>query len=347
MDDADLGSQLTDPMEPRCLVLPQGAARPQQQQPLADRGLVSPPHLRFLRCSLVWLTFTGRRATPWVRRTSPAEVVATYVHAMLGRLAKRCWRPQLARAIGRGNIAMMNALPPSSPGVARVVGALGGRAGPLQPGVATPPSRSIIGMEGKQPDTANAGSPGAWAVVDNPYAPSPLPKPSSPVTARDVRTDGSSQRANAGATWGLTVPAFQWVSLFQTLGCSPCTSGAILHHESGSTSTKLNNPTSCAGAVGFGQIMPATAKPYMLPGENLNDPATQCRDPQSHCAVITPDAGRNDPARWAVVIYLWSRQCRAASVRRRRGSGIKPRSQHGGAQHVANTAGRQGRLSDP
>ena len=35
------------------------------------------------------------------------------------------------------------ATPPSSPGVARTIGALGGRQGPLQPGVATPPSRSV------------------------------------------------------------------------------------------------------------------------------------------------------------------------------------------------------------
>ena len=40
------------------------------------------------------------------------------------------------------------ATPPSSPGVARTIGALGGRQGPLQPRVATPPSRSIVGMMG-------------------------------------------------------------------------------------------------------------------------------------------------------------------------------------------------------
>ena len=37
------------------------------------------------------------------------------------------------------------ATPPSSPGVGRAIGALGKRQGPLQPGVATPPSRSIVG----------------------------------------------------------------------------------------------------------------------------------------------------------------------------------------------------------
>ena len=37
------------------------------------------------------------------------------------------------------------ATPPSSPGVGRAIGALGKRQGPLQPGVATPPSRGIVG----------------------------------------------------------------------------------------------------------------------------------------------------------------------------------------------------------
>ena len=37
------------------------------------------------------------------------------------------------------------ATPPSSPGVGRAIGALGKRQGPLRPGVATPPSRSIVG----------------------------------------------------------------------------------------------------------------------------------------------------------------------------------------------------------
>ena len=40
------------------------------------------------------------------------------------------------------------ATPPSSPGVGRAIGALGKRQGQLQPGVATPPSRSIVGMMG-------------------------------------------------------------------------------------------------------------------------------------------------------------------------------------------------------
>jgi hypothetical protein len=37
------------------------------------------------------------------------------------------------------------ATPPSSPGVGKAIGALGKRQGPLQPGVATPPSRGIVG----------------------------------------------------------------------------------------------------------------------------------------------------------------------------------------------------------
>ena len=40
------------------------------------------------------------------------------------------------------------ATPPSSPGVGRAIGALGKRQGPLQPGIATPPSRSVVGMMG-------------------------------------------------------------------------------------------------------------------------------------------------------------------------------------------------------
>ena len=118
------------------------------------------------------------------------------------------------------------------------------------------------------------------------------------------------------------------------------TSGAILHHESGSTSTKLNNPTSYAGAVGPGQIMPATAKPYMLPGENLNDPATNVA---IHNRIMADYARRwpNDPARWAVAYF----------------SGPGNVSQPGSptpyikntsdghntvAQYVANTAGKAG-----
>ena len=42
------------------------------------------------------------------------------------------------------------ATPPSSPGVAKTIGALGARQGPLQPGAATPRSQSILGMMGKR-----------------------------------------------------------------------------------------------------------------------------------------------------------------------------------------------------
>jgi len=80
------------------------------------------------------------------------------------------------------------------------------------------------------------------------------------------------------------------------------TSGAILHHESGSTSTNLKNPTSYAGAVGPGQIMPATAKPYMRPGESLSNPADNVA---IHNRIMQDYATRwpNDPARWAVAYF--------------------------------------------
>ena len=48
--------------------------------------------------------------------------------------------------------------------------------------------------------------------------------------------------------------------------------------------------------------MPATAKPYMLPGENLNDPATNVA---IHNRIMQDYARRwpNDPARWAVAYF--------------------------------------------
>ena len=86
--------------------------------------------------------------------------------------------------------------------------------------------------------------------------------------------------------------------------------------------------------------MPATAKPYMLPGENLNDPATNVA---IHNRIMQDYARRwpNDPARWAVAYF----------------SGPGNVSQPGSptpyikntsdghntvAQYVANTAGKAG-----
>ena len=43
------------------------------------------------------------------------------------------------------------ATPPSSPGVGRAIGALGKRQGPLQPGVATPPSRGMCSAADANP----------------------------------------------------------------------------------------------------------------------------------------------------------------------------------------------------
>ena len=148
MDDAELGSQLTDPSGASMFAPPQGAARPQQQQPLpTEAQLPAPPPLPTVQPGMAHIYRPQGYAmgTPHV----PGRGRGDTVHAMLTP-GEAVLRPHVARAIGRGNIAMMNALPPSSPGVARVVGALGGRQGPLQPGVATPPSRSIIGMEGKR-----------------------------------------------------------------------------------------------------------------------------------------------------------------------------------------------------
>ena len=103
---------------------------------------------------------------------------------------------------------MMNALPPSSPGVARVVGALGGRQGPLQPGVATPPSRSIIGMEGKRrmaPRMPILGALGSGPII--PYAAISITESVLAGAARDVPTDGSSlsrQRRWRPGTYGVS-----------------------------------------------------------------------------------------------------------------------------------------------
>ena len=84
------------------------------------------------------------------------------------------------------------ATPPSSPGVGRAIGALGKRQGPLQPGVATPPSRSIVG---RMPIL------GALGVADNPYAPSPLggaPPPPPPSTYAPSRLGGVVPSATTG-----------------------------------------------------------------------------------------------------------------------------------------------------
>jgi hypothetical protein len=79
-------------------------------------------------------------------------------------------------------------------------------------------------------------------------------------------------------------------------------SNAIIHHESGSTPTNLKNPTSPSGAVGPGQIMPATAKPYMRPGEDLHNPTDNYA---IHQRIMDDYARRwpNDPARWAVAYF--------------------------------------------
>ena len=143
MDDAELGSQIMGDAPAAQQSRPQ-----QQQQSLpTEAQLPAPPPLPTVQPGMAHIYRPQGYAmgTPHV----PGRGRGDTVHAMLTP-GEAVLRPHVARAIGRGNIAMMNALPPSSPGVARVVGALGGRQGPLQPGVATPLSRSIIGMEGKR-----------------------------------------------------------------------------------------------------------------------------------------------------------------------------------------------------
>ena len=77
MDDAELGSAVHGPQ--RCLDV--CAATGPQRDPSSSNPcrlrLNSPPRLHCPRCSLVWLTSTGRRATPWVHaRMSQPPVVA-------------------------------------------------------------------------------------------------------------------------------------------------------------------------------------------------------------------------------------------------------------------------------
>jgi hypothetical protein len=72
-------------------------------------------------------------------------------------------------------------------------------------------------------------------------------------------------------------------------------SKGILSNESGGNP---NVRTSPQGAVGIGQILPATAKPYMRPGESLSNPADNLA---IHNRIIADYAARwpNDPARVA------------------------------------------------
>ena len=144
MDDVDLGSQLMDPSGASMFAPPQAAARPQQQQPLpTEAQLPAPPPLPTVQPGMAHIYRPQGYAmgTPHV----PGRGRGDTVPAMLTP-GEAVLRPHVAQAIGRGNIAMMNAMPPSSPGVGKVIGALGKRQGPLQPGVATPPSRGIVSM---------------------------------------------------------------------------------------------------------------------------------------------------------------------------------------------------------
>jgi Transglycosylase SLT domain len=76
-------------------------------------------------------------------------------------------------------------------------------------------------------------------------------------------------------------------------------SKGILSNESGGNP---NVRTSPQGAVGIGQILPATAKPYMRPGESLSNPADNLA---IHNRIIADYAARwpNDPARVAVAYF--------------------------------------------
>jgi hypothetical protein len=130
-------------------------------------------------------------------------------------------------------------------------------------------------------------------VADNPYAPSLLP-------GQQPNIAPSAGAAYAPpATLAPAAPA----AAPATYAPSPMTaadvSHAILHHESG------NNPnvrTSPQGAVGIGQILPATAAPYTLPGENLHNPADNLA---IHNRIIADYMRRynGDPARVAVAYF--------------------------------------------
>ena len=122
-------------------------------------------------------------------------------------------------------------------------------------------------------------------------------------------------------------------------------SRAILHHESGSTPTNLKNPTSPAGAVGPGQIMPATARPYTLPGEDLHNPADNLK---IHQRIIDDYSRRwpNDPARVAVAYFSGPGNVAPPGSPtpwiRNSGDGNNTV-----AQYVANTAGKVGTSTTP
>ena len=72
--------------------------------------------------------------------------------------------------------------------------------------------------------------------------------------------------------------------------------GAILQQESGNNP---NAPTSVNGAVGPGQIMPATFKQYAKPGENINNPQDNAAVSQRIVNDLSAKTG-GDPARVAV-----------------------------------------------
>ena len=62
------------------------------------------------------------------------------------KIAPHAVRPMTTKGHMAVHMPTLDALatPPSSPGVGRAIGALGKRQGPLQPGIATPPSRSLM-----------------------------------------------------------------------------------------------------------------------------------------------------------------------------------------------------------
>ena len=276
---------------------PQGAARPQQQQPLPTEARTPPPRLRCLRCSLVWLTSTGRRGYAMGTPHVPGRGRGDTVHAMLTP-GEAVLRPHVARAIGRGNIAYDErpaaVLPRRGQGGWR--GAWRGGKGRFSQASLRRCRAALSAWRAKKRRmcAANADSPGRWAVADNPYAPSPLPSPSSPVQPGTYGLDGSSQRCQRRCDLGLTVPAFQWVSLFQTPGWLPALPAPILHHESGSTSTKTEQPHQLC----------RRGRAWADHARRLPRPRTACclvrilmiQRPMSRFTIalcrITPDAGR-------------------------------------------------------
>lgn len=106
--------------------------------------------------------------------------------------------------------------------------------------------------------------------------------------------------AQAAATHGMMVAPTPGAAPIPTQGTTPdAVSSAIISQESGGNA---NAPTSRAGAVGPGQVMPATFSRYAKPGEDINNPT----DNMAVSRRITDDYMQKyngDPQRVAVAYF--------------------------------------------